>query len=271
MTRCPRACRRGATPLALALGVVVVVVAASLAGGRVGWAAPDEVGLSVDEVGDVAELTEPLFDPGLVWVPGDLRTTRFWVRNRSDEAAVLAIDITAIDSDGLLATGAVTIGGSAEGVPMRSVTTPGTHRLVADLPVVAGGTVTVELTVGLVASAPNSAQQRGFTFEVAATLTASDVPAEPPEGRPTSTIAPAASTTTTMPAASTSTTWVRGAQPPGPTTTAPPAPPTTSWRPAPRVPATGVDRVPILLAAGAFLVTLGALAGRAARREHARA
>ena len=53
-------------------------------------------------------LSEPLFDPRVRWVPGDVRSTRFWVRNRAEEAGALRVQViragrvTLIDADALV-------------------------------------------------------------------------------------------------------------------------------------------------------------------------
>ncbi|MFD1716321.1 hypothetical protein [Georgenia deserti] len=66
-------------------------------------AAADEVALSADGATWSADLTDPLFDPELRWVPGDARTADLWVRNDGDGAAELTVAAHIADGDGLIA------------------------------------------------------------------------------------------------------------------------------------------------------------------------
>lgn len=66
-------------------------------------AAADEIGLSVDGVSWSSSLTQPLFDPAFLWVPGDDETSSFYVRNQGPTGAELTVAVRSADSDKLLA------------------------------------------------------------------------------------------------------------------------------------------------------------------------
>lgn len=85
-----------------------LVVAAVLAVGAT--AAPayadDEIGLSLDGATWLGQLSAPLFDDGLRWVPGDADDASFLVRNDGPSAGEVTVDVVAADPDGLLASDA---------------------------------------------------------------------------------------------------------------------------------------------------------------------
>lgn len=53
------------------------------------------------------DITSPLFDPDIRWVPGDRRQASFFVRNDGESAAELAVTVRAEDSNGLVAGNAI--------------------------------------------------------------------------------------------------------------------------------------------------------------------
>lgn len=79
----------------LALGLVLVGIAPAFAA--------DQIGLSRDGAHWADTLEDPLFDPHVVWVPGDSRTVSFYVRNQADTNAVLSATVLTADGDQLLA------------------------------------------------------------------------------------------------------------------------------------------------------------------------
>jgi LPXTG-motif cell wall-anchored protein len=66
-------------------------------------AAGDDVGLSSDGLHWSNDLTRPLLDPSLHWVPGDRRLASFYVRDQGPTAAHLTIAVETRDPDRLLA------------------------------------------------------------------------------------------------------------------------------------------------------------------------
>ncbi len=64
--------------------------------------AAGELGLSWDGRTWLEQLSEPMFDPAARWVPGDVGTKAFHVRNQSESGANLNIAVVTRDDDGLL-------------------------------------------------------------------------------------------------------------------------------------------------------------------------
>lgn len=95
--------------VALAVGLLLAATAPATA------SATDEIGLSRDGVNWVDDLTQPLFDEDLRWVPGDSRTVRFYVRNQADSGGALTATVRANDPDGLLSPENVTLRARANG------------------------------------------------------------------------------------------------------------------------------------------------------------
>lgn len=64
--------------------------------------ADDEIGLSQDGVTWTETLGAPLFDPGFRFVPGDVETRSFRVRNQGPSAGLLTVQVLAADPSALL-------------------------------------------------------------------------------------------------------------------------------------------------------------------------
>jgi hypothetical protein len=54
-----------------------------------------------------ADLGTPLFDPAVLWVPGDSRTSSFFVQNRGATSASVSLQVRTQDDANLVSTGAV--------------------------------------------------------------------------------------------------------------------------------------------------------------------
>ncbi len=99
-----------------AIGPVLGAVAAllvSLAPGAV--ATPDAVVVSSDGSSWSSDLTTPLFEPTVRWVPGDARTSSFYVENRGRTAAEVRVQVRTGADDGLVRTGDVVLCVRVEG------------------------------------------------------------------------------------------------------------------------------------------------------------
>lgn len=80
----------------VALAVLLLGVMASPAH------AADELGLSPDGQTWSGQLSGPLFDPTVRWVPGDARRAQFYVRNQAADSGTLTIAVLSRDLDRLL-------------------------------------------------------------------------------------------------------------------------------------------------------------------------
>lgn len=82
------------------IGITAVAVVALVAAPAT---AADEVGLSLDGASWSSTLVAPLFDPAVRWVPGDTDDASFFVRNQGPSDGEVTVDVSAVDSDDLLA------------------------------------------------------------------------------------------------------------------------------------------------------------------------
>ncbi len=103
----------------LGAGIAVALVATSGAPAR----ADDEIGLSLDGQTWHDDLSQPLFDPALRWVPGDREAASFYVRNQGPSRAKMTIEVRADDRDQLLANDDIELAGRTAGgawVPLEN-------------------------------------------------------------------------------------------------------------------------------------------------------
>lgn len=111
--------RRLASIGAAAAAVVTLVAAPAHA--------DEEIGLSRDGVTWSQELDAPLFDPGFRFVPGDVETRSFQVRNDGPSAGLLTVQVVATDPSALLLADDFTIEARVAGgawVDVEAGTTP---------------------------------------------------------------------------------------------------------------------------------------------------
>ncbi|MCW2830435.1 MAG: hypothetical protein JWP31_1127 [Aeromicrobium sp.] len=138
--------------LAPAVALTMVLVSGSPA------AADPDVGLSNDGSSWGSELTRPLFDPPVTWVPGRHETSGFYVRNESEHDARVSVDLLGSTVDSLMTTGDLTVSARGDGEPWRDVSTPGTRRLVSGVRLRAGGSTRVDVAVAFTPAARNDSQ-----------------------------------------------------------------------------------------------------------------
>ncbi|MFL6156054.1 MAG: hypothetical protein ACJ72D_08190, partial [Marmoricola sp.] len=117
-----------------------------------------------------ASLPAPLFDPAERWVPGDIRTATFWVRNQASDAGTLTLQATVHDLDGLIARDDVSLmirrdGGAWVPLPPDVVSRPFGDRT---LP--AAASTRIDLRAELVAPSPNRSQVSTVLFDLAVGL-----------------------------------------------------------------------------------------------------
>lgn len=111
--------------------------------------------LSTDRVTWAESLDAPLFDPAVRWVPGDRRTTGFWLRHRGPTGADVDVDVLGRGLTALHDTGTLRLEGRSAGGAWQDLGDRSTSLLNArELP--AGRPVRVELRATLLGSAPNA-------------------------------------------------------------------------------------------------------------------
>lgn len=109
--------RRRTTTAAL---VVLLVLLAVLAPQAAASGGEHPVQLSPDGSHWAAELTAPLFDPSVLWVPGDVRTASFYVANHGPTPASVALRVRTV-ADTLVDPGRVQLQARVDGTTWREV------------------------------------------------------------------------------------------------------------------------------------------------------
>jgi len=120
--------------------------------------AADEVGVSVDGSTWSSSLSTPLFDSGFLWVPGDLETERFYVRNRGPSDAVLRIEVRSADPDDLLADDDMIISARAGSGDWISMANGSPSSRLTDQVIGVDGAVPVDVRVKFSWASPNESQ-----------------------------------------------------------------------------------------------------------------
>lgn len=140
--------------------------------------AADELGLSSDGVTWAGSLEQPLFDAGVRWVPGDVRTSSFFVRNQAAERGDLTVEVERTVRDQLLQSSFLEISARAGGQPWTSVTAGGLQQLLTAEDLLSGRPVEVEVRVTLDEDAPNETMVLGTDLDFRVTLTQSEIVAD---------------------------------------------------------------------------------------------
>jgi LPXTG-motif cell wall-anchored protein len=129
-----------------------------------------EVGVSVDGTTYQQSLGLPLFDPSLSWVPGDVRSSRFWVRNQADGPGDLTIDLVPRDRTGLFRSSHLAVAARAGTGPWMAVRAGEPLRLLAEQDVPTLAEVPVMIRVALSPEAPNGTMVLGTDFDLGVTI-----------------------------------------------------------------------------------------------------
>lgn len=147
--------------------------------------AADELDLSWDGQTWSKELSQPMFDAMVDWVPGDVETASFYVRNQGDSGANLTVAVVTRDEDGLLRFQDIKLAariGAEEWVSLES--TEKNFRLNSGaLP--AGEARKVEVRAQFDLSSPNRSQLKQLALNFRVTLSeAQGSPEDPGPGEP---------------------------------------------------------------------------------------
>lgn len=109
------------TVVALVVAIGVAALFVSPAGRATADGPEGAVLISPDGRTWSADLPAPLFDPSLRWVPGDTRTSSFYVENRGASPAEVGLKVSAADGGSLLGTGDVLLRARVAGGPWEAV------------------------------------------------------------------------------------------------------------------------------------------------------
>lgn len=123
----------------------------------------DSVWVSPDGTTWSADLPAPLFDPAVRWVPGDARTSAFFVENRGATPAELQLQVTAEDVDGLVRQGDLQLAARVAGGLWTAVTRDAGSALDA-IAVRVGETRRIEVRAAFRKAATNLSQASAVTL-----------------------------------------------------------------------------------------------------------
>ena len=134
--------------LLFAIGLVLIGTPASAA---------DEIGLSRNGTTFSSSLPGSLFDPAFIWVPGDVESETFYVRNQGEGTARLTVDILGQQASDLIESGDLHVTASS-GSKSATVSDAGTHRLLTIPGVDTDEIVPITVTVAFDEASTNETQ-----------------------------------------------------------------------------------------------------------------
>lgn len=158
----------------------LVLLTAVLAAAAQPVASADEenesvVALSPDGLHWSAALEAPLFDSALRWVPGDVRTAQFWVRNNHPDRGRLTVDVERVQRDSLIRTGSLQISARAGGRAWSTVAAGGLQELLNDDDLASGEPVPIEIRVRMDDDAPNGTMVLSTDLDLSVTVADAEV------------------------------------------------------------------------------------------------
>lgn len=163
------------TRLLLGLGLLLLAVVPAPAASADD---PDPaVQVSSDGLSWSSDLATPLFDPAVRWVPGDVRTSTFFVRNGSPHDAVLRLEPKDSRTGSLTAQGVVLLDARTDGGQWHRLTVDAESGRLNPTALPAGEVTRVDVRAELDPAATNSAQDRAANLSFVLRL--SDALAEP--------------------------------------------------------------------------------------------
>lgn len=131
--------------------------------------AAGELGLSLDGTHWSSSITTPLFDPSFRWVPGDLESGAFFVRNQGGSTGDLTVDILGATVDGLIESGDLRVTAKGGGGDWSTISAGGTHRLLTAPNITEGSASKIKVNVAFDPASSNPTQLLAseLTFRVA--------------------------------------------------------------------------------------------------------
>jgi hypothetical protein len=136
---------------------------------------PTAIEVSLDGVRWTESITTPLFDPAVRWVPGDVRTARFFVRNNRDEQGDLRVVLQRAAQGELLDTGFLTVAARAGNGPWTEVASGGRQVLIDDDELDSDDEMAVMLRASMSIDAPNRTMVLATDLDLQIRLTQSGV------------------------------------------------------------------------------------------------
>ncbi len=110
-------------------------------------------------------LTQPPFDPELVWVPGDKHVADFRIRNNAPTPADFTLTMLGEDTAGLLESDQFRIKARVSGGPWRQLKSFDHGQRLNHVPLNSGSVSTVEVLVGFMPDEGNDTQLQQLSFD----------------------------------------------------------------------------------------------------------
>lgn len=142
--------------------------------------ADDEIGLSWDGQNWSSRLDGSLFDGSVRWVPGDVRTAAFHVRNQAGDGATVAIAVESTDRDRLLRSDDLQLEARVGGAEWVEVDRVGTRFRINESVLGAGESSRVQVRATFDPAATNQSQRSELRMRFRVVL--SDADAAPGNG-----------------------------------------------------------------------------------------
>lgn len=179
-TRSLRSMLRAAFLVAVVLCLLGGGAVASVAQGDDDKAQVDRnaLAVSIDGITWTESITQPLFDPEARWVPGEVQTSQFYVRNNKPERGALSLVLERPAREALLDSGFLTIAARADDGPWVEVASGGRTELIDSERVRSQEAVAVELRASLDVEAPNTTMVLDTDLEITLRLTQAGVVAD---------------------------------------------------------------------------------------------
>ncbi|HEY0905401.1 MAG TPA: hypothetical protein VGE14_16065 [Marmoricola sp.] len=147
---------------------------------------PGVVAVSVDGVHWTSSLSEPIFDPDVRWVPGDRRTSSFFVRNSGPTPATVRVQVLAEDDD-LVRAGDLRFAARVDGGTWAQLPPDGAAALVRVAPLPQGRRSVVDIRIAFDPASTNSSQRADLELWFVVRLTEAQpgyLPGEAPGEQP---------------------------------------------------------------------------------------
>lgn len=158
---------RGVVGRSAAATVVAAVIAATVAPAY----AADGVGLSFDGRHWSSSLSRPLFPAAFRWVPGDVQTRSFWIKDQGPTGARVSIAVTTADADRLLADRDITLRARVAGGSWVTLHNGDADERLSDEALRRGARRRVDVRVSFDPASHNHSQRSQLPLRFVVTLT----------------------------------------------------------------------------------------------------
>lgn len=151
--------------------IAAIALASALSCLAVPAHAADEVGVSPDGVTWHDHLTEPLFAEPELWVPGDIETRSFWVRNQTGDPGALLVSLLHDDTHELVANDHIEIEARADGGAWIAIESGAAEADLIERSLAAGDAVQIDVRVTAPWQSPNASQTDVLPLDLVVSLT----------------------------------------------------------------------------------------------------